>query len=74
MLVDAGKSFIRIIQAIGRGLRGADDKDFVHVLDIASNMKYSKRHTKERIQYYREANYPYKKQIINYVEQAEEIL
>ena len=65
-LVDAGKSFIRVIQAIGRGLRMANDKDFVNVYDICSDLKYSKRRTTERLAFYREAHYPHKKHKVKY--------
>jgi len=60
MFIDMGKSFIRIIQAIGRGLRKAPDKDFVHVTDICSDLKYSRKHLRERCNFYSEAKYPYK--------------
>jgi len=49
VLVDIGKSFIRVIQAIGRGLRKGGDKDHVFVADVCSDLKYSKRHSKKRI-------------------------
>lgn len=65
-LIDPGKSFIRVIQAIGRGLRMANDKDFVNVWDVCSDLKYSKRHAAERITFYREAQYPHKKHKIAY--------
>ena len=58
--VDLGKSFVRTIQSIGRGLRKAHDKDSVHYTDICCDLKYSKRHLTERKKYYREANYPFK--------------
>ena len=65
MLVDAGKSFIRSIQSIGRGLRLADDKQSVHVVDVHSKLKWSKKHWKEREKYYKEAGYPVlKKQLL----------
>jgi superfamily II DNA or RNA helicase len=57
-LIDAGKSFIKAIQSIGRGLRRADDKNKVWVKDISSSMKYSKKHLKDRIKWYDEAGYP----------------
>lgn len=66
MFIDVGKSFITVIQSIGRGLRRAPDKEYVKVSDICSDMKYAKRHLQERIKYYREAKYPYKKHSINY--------
>lgn len=69
--IDIGQSFIRVIQAIGRGLRTASDKDSVHITDICSDMKYGKKHLKERINYYKEAEYPFKKSKVDYVKQLE---
>jgi superfamily II DNA or RNA helicase len=68
-MVDVGKSFIRVIQAIGRGLRTAEDKKSVIVTDICGDLKYSKKHLKERTNYYEEAQYKYKKHQIDYVKQ-----
>ena len=59
VLIEPGKSFIRVIQSIGRGIRKAEDKDFVQIWDITSNTKYAKRHLTERKKYYKEANYPF---------------
>jgi len=67
MAIDAGKSFIRIVQSIGRGLRKAYDKDRVNFTDICSNMKYGKKHLRERKKIYREAKYPFKEYNINYM-------
>jgi superfamily II DNA or RNA helicase len=61
MFIDVGRSFIRTIQTIGRGLRTAHDKDAVHVTDICADLKYSRKHVRERIKYYKEAKYPHKK-------------
>ena len=58
ILVDVGRSFIRCIQAVGRGLRKKGDKNFVHVVDVHSRLKFSKKHHKERRKYYVEAGYP----------------
>lgn len=66
MVIDAGKSFIRIIQSIGRGLRKAPDKDSVDFTDICSDLKYSRKHLTERKKYYREAQYPYKVKKVDY--------
>jgi len=66
MFIDIGKSFIRVIQAIGRGLRKADDKDKISITDICSDLKYSKKHLRERIKFYKEAVYPYKHHKITY--------
>lgn len=59
VLLEPGKSFVRVIQSIGRGIRKAKDKDFVQVWDICSTAKFSKRHLTERKKFYREAQYPF---------------
>jgi superfamily II DNA or RNA helicase len=59
ILVEPGKSFVRVIQSIGRGIRKAKDKDHVQIWDITSNCKFSKRHLTTRKKFYKEANYPY---------------
>ena len=59
VLVEPGKSFVRVIQSIGRGIRKAKDKDFVQIWDVTSNCKFSKRHLAKRKAYYKDANYPF---------------
>jgi len=59
VLLEPGKSFVRVIQSIGRGIRRAEDKDFVQIWDITSTCKYAKRHLTERKKYYKEAKYPF---------------
>ena len=59
VLVEAGKSFVRTIQSIGRGLRMADDKDHVNVYDVCSKMKFSNNHLLKRKQFYKNAEYPF---------------
>jgi len=59
VLVEPGKSFVRVIQSIGRGIRKAEDKDHVEIWDITSTCKFAKRHLTKRKQFYREANYPF---------------
>jgi len=59
ILIEPGKSFVRVIQSIGRGIRKAEDKDFVQIWDITSTCKFAKRHLTKRKQFYREANYPF---------------
>lgn len=59
VLIEPGKSFVRVIQSIGRGVRKADDKDFVQIWDITAASKYAKRHLTERKRYYKEAKYPF---------------
>lgn len=58
--IDIGKSFIRVIQGIGRSLRIADDKNSVTMADICSDLKYSKEHLSHRVSYFKEAQYDYK--------------
>jgi superfamily II DNA or RNA helicase len=59
VLIEPGKSFVRVIQSIGRGIRKAEDKDFVQIWDITSTCKYAKRHLTERKKYYKDAKYPF---------------
>ena len=59
VLVEPGKSFTRVIQSIGRGIRKAEDKDFVQIWDITSTCKFAKRHLTKRKAFYKEANYPF---------------
>jgi superfamily II DNA or RNA helicase len=59
VLVEPGKSFVRVIQSIGRGIRKAEDKDHVEIWDITSTCKYAKRHLTERKKYYKDAKYPF---------------
>ena len=59
VLLEPGKSFVRVIQSIGRGIRKAEDKDSVEIWDITSAYKYSKRHLTERKKYYKDAKYPF---------------
>lgn len=66
VLIEPGKSFIRVIQSIGRSLRVADDKDAADVYDITSNCKFAKRHLTKRKQFYREAEYPFKVEKIHW--------
>lgn len=66
VLVEPGKSFVKVIQSIGRGLRVAKDKDFVNVYDICSNAKYSRRHLTARKKFYDDAQYPYTIDKIDY--------
>jgi superfamily II DNA or RNA helicase len=69
--VDGGKSFVRTIQTIGRGLRKGKDKDSVDIIDICGNLKYSKDHLTKRIKYYKGAHYKYKKLLVEYSENVE---
>jgi superfamily II DNA or RNA helicase len=59
VLLEPGKSFVRVIQSIGRGIRKAEDKDHVQIWDITSTCKFAKRHLTKRKAFYREAAYPF---------------
>jgi len=59
VMVESGKSFTRVIQSIGRGIRKAEDKDHVEIWDITSTCKFAKRHLTRRKAFYKEANYPF---------------
>lgn len=66
VMIEPGKSFVRVIQSIGRGIRKAKDKDFVDVWDITSTCKYSKRHLSKRKQYYKDAKYEFTIEKLDY--------
>lgn len=66
VLIEPGKSFVRVIQSIGRGIRKAEDKDFVQIWDITSTAKFAKRHLTARKKWYREANYPFTIEKVDY--------
>lgn len=66
MLLEPGKSFVRVIQSIGRGIRKAEDKDFVQIWDITSSCKFAKRHLTQRKAFYKDANYPFDVEKIKY--------
>jgi superfamily II DNA or RNA helicase len=59
VLIEPGKSFVRVIQSIGRGIRKAEDKDHVQIWDVTSTCRFAKRHLTKRKAYYKEANYPF---------------
>ena len=59
VLLEPGKSFVRVIQSIGRGIRKAEDKDFVQIWDVTSTCKFAKRHLTARKKFYKEAKYPF---------------
>ena len=66
VLLEPGKSFVRVIQSIGRGIRKAEDKDHVMIWDITSSCKFAKRHLTQRKSFYKEANYPFSIEKLNY--------
>ena len=66
VLIEPGKSFVRVIQSIGRGIRRAGDKNFVQIWDLTSTAKFSKRHLTARKKFYKEAQYPFNIQKATY--------
>ena len=66
VMVESGKSFVRCMQSLGRGLRMADDKDEVNIYDICSKTKYSNTHLLKRKKFYKNAEYPFVVIKVNY--------
>ena len=66
VLIEPGKSFVRVIQSIGRGIRKADDKEHVEIWDITSDCKFAKRHLTQRKNFYKEAKYPFSIEKLDY--------
>lgn len=60
VLLDIGKSFVRVIQSIGRGLRLGKDKNHVDVFDIHSTTPHSRKHFNDRLHYYDEKGFKFK--------------
>jgi len=52
IFLSGGKSFIRIVQSIGRGLRLHPSKNKLTLFDICDNLKYSMEHVEERKIFY----------------------
>lgn len=67
MFVSGGKSFIRTVQSIGRGLRLHDNKTKLVIIDICDNLHYSKLHSEKRKNIY-------KAEKIQYIEKDIDIL
>ena len=59
VIFEAGKSFTKVIQSIGRGLRKAHDKNHVTIWDFCASTKYSKKHLTTRKVFYKEQGFPF---------------
>jgi superfamily II DNA or RNA helicase len=70
VFIDLGKSYIKVIQVIGRGLRKSKDKDTVNIIDICSNLPYANTHSKKRMKFYKAAKYKYSKFLVNYKQET----
>lgn len=66
VLIEPGKSFVRVIQSIGRGIRKAEDKDSVEIWDITSDCKFARRHLTQRKAFYKEAKYNFSMEKLDY--------
>jgi superfamily II DNA or RNA helicase len=65
LLIVGGKSFIRIVQSIGRGLRLHESKNKLTLIDICDNLRYSMEHLEKRKEYYDEQEIEWKEIDIN---------
>lgn len=54
-----GKSFVRTVQTIGRGLRLNENKINLMIIDIIDNLYYGKKHGIKRKEIYKNENIPY---------------
>jgi superfamily II DNA or RNA helicase len=59
-----GKSFIRTVQSIGRGLRLNENKEKLLIIDIADLLEYGKEHSNKRIEIYNSEKIEFEKHII----------
>ena len=60
-----GKSFVRIVQSIGRGLRLNQNKNKLVILDLSDNLYYGSKHFLKRQEIYSLEKIPFKQIIIN---------
>lgn len=67
VMIESGKSFTRVIQSIGRGIRKAEDKDHVQIWDVTSTCKFAKRHLTKRKAYYKDAKYPFTQEQLDWM-------
>jgi superfamily II DNA or RNA helicase len=63
--VGLGKSYIRVVQSIGRGLRLHENKHKLRIFDLCDNMKYSSSHAEYRQNIYNDEEIQWKEKIIN---------
>lgn len=66
VILEAGKSFIRTIQSVGRLLRKAKGKDMATIYDLCSSLKFSRRHLAKRKAFYSDARYPFSSHKVKY--------
>jgi superfamily II DNA or RNA helicase len=66
IIFEAGKSFVRTIQSVGRALRTAFDKNHATIWDICSTCRFSKRHLTNRKKFYNDQKFPFNIQKVLY--------
>lgn len=59
ILTNCGKSKISVLQSIGRVLRQHDTKEIATVVDMVDDLKYSAKHSAERLEYYINESFDY---------------
>ena len=67
VFIELGKSFVRVIQSLGRGLRKTQDKSAVRVFDVCSTLKFSARHLSKRKGFYTEYRHPFTNKRVTYL-------
>lgn len=65
LFASGGKSFVRIVQSIGRGLRLNQNKSKLIILDLADNLYYGSKHASKRREIYDLEKINYADHIIN---------
>lgn len=65
MFVSGGKSFIRTVQSIGRGLRLHKDKSKLIIIDFCDMLKYGSRHGSKRKDIYTQEKIQFTSKILN---------
>jgi superfamily II DNA or RNA helicase len=59
-----GKSFIRTVQSIGRGLRLNDNKQELKIIDISDHLEYGREHAEKRKEIYNNEKISFSQHII----------
>jgi superfamily II DNA or RNA helicase len=60
----ASKAKIQTLQSIGRGLRLHESKNVLQIFDFAENLKFSQKHLKKRVKYYKDNLFKYAEKVL----------
>jgi superfamily II DNA or RNA helicase len=60
-----GKSKIKVLQSIGRGLRLHEKKNTLYIIDVADQLYYGMQHQMKRQEFYEQENIPHQRIKIN---------